>query len=82
MIINVDKTNLNKLLGVPNRQLTIPAYQRPYAWEAEQVDELWHDIVETLGSNHFMGSVVLCSPDQARPEVIDGQQRLTTIILL
>ncbi|HEY9036366.1 MAG TPA: DUF262 domain-containing HNH endonuclease family protein [Pseudomonadales bacterium] len=82
MIINVDKTNLNKLLGVPNRQLTIPAYQRPYAWEAEQVDELWHDIVETLGSNHFMGSVVLCSPDQARPEVIDGQQRLTTITLL
>src|SRR5690554_788278 len=82
MIINVDKTNLNKLLGVANRQLTIPAYQRPYAWEAEQVDELWHDIVETLGSNHFMGSVVLCSPDQARPEVIDGQQRLTTIILL
>lgn len=82
MIINVDKTNLNKLLGVPNRQLTIPAYQRPYAWEFEQVDELWHDIVETLGSNHFMGSVVLCSPDQARPEVIDGQQRLTTIILL
>ena len=82
MIINVDKTNLNKLLGVPNRQLTIPAYQRPYAWEFEQVDELWHDITETLGSNHFMGSVVLCSPDQSRPEVIDGQQRLTTIILL
>ena len=40
MIINVDKTNLNSLLGVPNRQLTIPAYQRPYAWEFEQVDEL------------------------------------------
>ncbi|SDU24987.1 Uncharacterized conserved protein, contains ParB-like and HNH nuclease domains [Pseudomonas pohangensis] len=82
MIINVDKTNLNSLLGVPNRQLTIPAYQRPYAWEFEQVDELWHDIVETLGGNHFMGSVVMCSPDNARPEVIDGQQRLTTIILL
>lgn len=82
MIINVDKTNLNRLLGVPNRQLTIPAYQRPYAWEEEQVDELWHDIVEHLDSNHFMGSVVLCSPDSSRPEVIDGQQRLTTIILL
>lgn len=82
MIINVDKTNLNKLLGVPNRQLTIPAYQRPYAWEEEQIDELWHDVVENLDSNHFMGSVVLCSPDACRPEVIDGQQRLTTIILL
>jgi len=82
MIINVDKTNLNKLLGVPNRQLTIPAYQRPYAWEEEQVDELWHDIVENLEGNHFMGSVVLCSPDSSRPEVIDGQQRLTTVILL
>ncbi len=82
MIINVDKTNLNKLLGVPNRQLTIPPYQRPYAWEFDQIDELWHDIVETLDSNHFMGSVVLCSPDDSRPEVIDGQQRLTSIILL
>lgn len=82
MIINVDKTNLNKLLGVPNRQLTIPPYQRPYAWEAEQIDELWHDITETLGSSHFMGSVVLCSPDEQRPEVIDGQQRLTSIVLL
>lgn len=82
MIINVDKTNLNKLLGVPNRQLTIPPYQRSYAWESEQIDELWHDITDTLGRNHFMGSVVLCSPDEQRPEVIDGQQRLTTVILL
>ncbi len=82
MIINVDKTDLNALLGVPNRQLTIPPYQRPYAWESEQIDELWRDILETLGKNHFMGSVVLCSPDKKRPEVIDGQQRLTTIISL
>ena len=82
MIINADKTNLNTLLGVPNRQLTIPAYQRPYAWEFEQIDELWHDLLDTLGKSHFMGSIVLCSPDNQRPEVIDGQQRLTTIILL
>ncbi|OHV07476.1 DUF262 domain-containing protein [Kushneria phosphatilytica] len=82
MNISVDKTNLNNLLGVPNRQLTIPPYQRPYAWEVEQVDELWHDITDSLDESHFMGSVVLCSSDEQRPEVIDGQQRLTTIILL
>jgi len=82
MIINADKTNLNKLLGVPNRQLTIPPYQRPYAWESEQIDELWHDIIDTLDRGHFMGSVVLCSPDEQRPEIIDGQQRMTTIIIL
>lgn len=82
MIINADKTNLNKLLGVPNRQLTVPPYQRPYAWETEQIDELWHDVIDTIGRGHFMGSVVLCSPDESRPEVIDGQQRLTTILIL
>lgn len=81
MIINADKTNLNKLLGIPNRQLTIPPYQRPYAWEAEQVDELWHDIAEAE-SGHFMGSLVLCNENESQPEVIDGQQRLTTTILL
>ncbi|WP_438766581.1 DUF262 domain-containing protein [Kushneria sp. TE3] len=82
MDINVHKTNLTKLLGVPNRQLIIPPYQRPYAWELEQVDELWHDITDSSNKSHFMGSVVLCSSDDQRPEVIDGQQRLTTIILL
>ena len=82
MRINAEKTNLNELLGIPNRQFVIPPYQRPYAWEPEQIDELWDDLVQTLGSGHFMGSIVLNCESPEAPEVIDGQQRLTTLLLL
>lgn len=82
MKISADRTNLQTLLGVPDQQLRIPPYQRPYAWQPEQVDELWTDLVQTLGSGHFMGSIVLNCEEAESPEVIDGQQRLTTLLLL
>ncbi|MBZ4402224.1 DUF262 domain-containing protein [Myxococcus sp. AS-1-15] len=82
MKISADRTHLQTLLGVPDQQLRIPPYQRPYAWQAEQVDELWSDLTQTLGSGHFMGSIVLNCEVPESPEVIDGQQRLTTLLLL
>lgn len=48
----------------------------------EQVDELWDDVVTTLRSGHFIGSIVLNDEQDHQPQVIDGQQRLTTPILL
>jgi uncharacterized DUF497 family protein len=69
---------------------SIPAYQRPYRWENTQAAELFDDIVtasrEANGANpdpYFLGSVVLIK-DESAPEadVIDGQQRLTTLSLL
>lgn len=82
MKITADKTDLNALLGVPNRQLCVPPFQRPYAWEPEQIDELWDDLTQTLDEGHFMGSVVLTSEDKLSPVIIDGQQRLTTLMIL
>ena len=68
---------------------TIPPYQRPYAWETTQVEELLADLSEAMGpaSNsegfYFLGSIVLVkkhgSPDS---RVVDGQQRLTTLTIL
>ena len=68
---------------------TIPAYQRPYAWETTQVDELLTDITEAMNPQsksegfYFLGSIVLVkkhgSPDA---RVVDGQQRLTTLTIL
>lgn len=65
----------------------IPDYQRPYAWEVEQATQLLEDLAEAMERDgeepYFLGSVVLVkAPNQALAEVIDGQQRLTTLTIL
>ena len=65
----------------------IPRYQRPYAWEREQVDELMDDLISALGRDqeepYFLGSVVLIKEDgKPLSQVVDGQQRLTTLTML
>lgn len=70
-------------------EFEIPAYQRPYAWEEEQVSELLNDLFEAMddkdssGGVYFLGSVVLIKqPGQSQSRVIDGQQRLTSLTIL
>ena len=75
------------------RQFSIPIFQRQYSWEKKECDRLWHDIMDA-GENpeiesHFLGSIVFVPRDVqnifARVQewqVIDGQQRLTTLSLL
>lgn len=66
----------------------IPAYQRPYAWTDDQALELFDDLhsfylAEPEGDSYFLGSIVLIKAE-GKPvsEVIDGQQRLTTLTIL
>lgn len=71
----------------------IPLYQRPYSWTTEHAGELLDDLISFIGSDtsvsidslspYFLGSVVLIK-DEAQPdaEVVDGQQRLTTLTIL
>ncbi|MGY1669421.1 DUF262 domain-containing protein [Geodermatophilus sp. SYSU D00710] len=65
----------------------IPDYQRPYAWQVEQAAQLLEDLVEALDRGddepYFLGSVVLVKRrESSDAEVIDGQQRLTTLTIL
>jgi hypothetical protein len=66
----------------------IPDYQRPYAWTREQASELFEDISgfkasEGDAEKYFLGSIVLVkSDDVAKSDVVDGQQRVTTLTLL
>lgn len=65
----------------------IPEYQRPYAWETEQAIQLLDDLEEALMREpqepYFLGSVVLVKlKESTDSEVIDGQQRLTTLTIL
>jgi hypothetical protein len=69
----------------------IPSYQRPYAWTTEQTSELLDDISTACGetgdvanaSPYFLGSIVLIKdPQKPEADVVDGQQRLTTLTIL
>ena len=71
----------------------VPIYQRPYSWDRERVEQLWYDLVEAFENNqsdpnsdenYFLGTMVLLRKESGEEgyEVIDGQQRLTTLIIL
>lgn len=82
MDLRADKKSLKKLLAIDEQQFRIPPYQRPYSWTIEQVDDLWEDLLGSGRDGHFLGSVVMSTEDDSRPQIIDGQQRLTTLMLL
>ncbi|HEY1378080.1 MAG TPA: DUF262 domain-containing protein [Gemmataceae bacterium] len=73
------------------RQYVIPLFQRPYSWESAQWGTLWQDLAELCEEdnprNHFIGSIVTL-PSKSVPEgvtkytLIDGQQRLTTLLVV
>jgi uncharacterized protein with ParB-like and HNH nuclease domain len=73
------------------RQYVIPLFQRPYSWEEKHWATLWQDLAELCEDeeprNHFIGSIVTM-PARSVPEgvtkfiLIDGQQRLTTVLVL
>ena len=75
-----------------NKQFAVPIFQRRYSWEEKHCEKLWDDVL-SLGQSstsqyHFIGSIVYIDPkvnnaSKVRElQVIDGQQRLTTLTLL
>lgn len=64
----------------------IPRFQRDYSWTSEEWEDLWSDILGTIQEGgepaHYMGYLVLQSQDEKSFDVIDGQQRLTTLSLI
>ena len=79
------------LLSTSNTQFTIPVYQRDYNWEEKQCETLFNDIlnvsINDQISSYFIGSIVyihegVYGVGKKDFSIIDGQQRLTTIVLL
>lgn len=64
----------------------IPAYQRPYSWEIDNVEKLLADVWESYQANdteYFIGSLITIEKEKNKLyEVVDGQQRLTTLNLI
>ncbi len=67
-----------------NRRYIVPPFQRDYSWEDEQWEELWEDIEQMQQSQiqHFMGYLVLQTEDGKSFQIIDGQQRITTVSII
>lgn len=86
-IMNFNTTNSTfRQLLANGLRYRVPPFQRDYSWTEEEWDDLWQDIVGLFEADaepaHYMGYLVLQSSDSKRFEIIDGQQRLTTISLM
>lgn len=94
MSIRPDNLTLDKLLQ--GKLFRIPDYQRAYSWESKQRKDLFTDITKLFSSNtnnrhHFMSTVVCLQTDKTEEvgadefgvfQIVDGQQRITTLIIL
>lgn len=88
MKIDVDEQTVEQFLKGGSTILVVPDYQRPYSWENGQLEDFWDDLdVLDPEDIHFIGSIVFISESHIpgnfnKLEVVDGQQRLTTISIL
>lgn len=93
--LNVDQKTIKNLLSDNKADFLIPDYQRPYAWDAEkECSTLWEDVFafaipegdadkfDRNTEEYYLGPIVTFKNEKGQMEIIDGQQRLTTIMLL
>lgn len=85
--IEAKEINIRGLLSNAQEAYKVPLYQRPYAWNREQWEDLFDDVIQ-LGKDdsHFLGSIVVVPETSHRLGVnyfqtVDGQQRLATILI-
>lgn len=82
-LLDTKTVNLNEVLS-NGKIYRVPQFQRDYSWEQDNWEDLWNDI-EIAGQTrhpHYMGSVVLQSTVDKIFQIIDGQQRFTTLSIL
>lgn len=92
--LGIEQKSVKLLLGDNKADFLIPDYQRPYAWEEKECQTLWDDIFsfafpdndcdkfDRHNDEYFLGPIVTFLNEDKKQEVIDGQQRLTTLMLL
>ena len=92
--LNIDQRTVKDLFQDKKSDFLIPDYQRPYAWEETECQTLWEDIFtfafpdnnckkfDSDNDEYFLGPIVTFKNNDKKLEIIDGQQRLTTLMLL
>ena len=91
--LNIDQQTIKELFQNKRSDFLIPDYQRPYAWGLDECQTLWDDIFAfafpdgdeskfNIDDEYFLGPIVTFKNERGKLEIIDGQQRLTTLMLL
>ena len=90
--MEVIKANPESIIEIFQKLYVIPEYQRPYSWAEDKCYDLWNDIVDkyeeeknkqsSIKGEYFLGTMVLIKNNNGIFEVIDGQQRLTSLLIL
>ena len=91
--LNIDQKTIKGLFSDKKSDFLIPDYQRPYAWGENECQTLWDDIFSFAipeddatkfkqDDEYYLGPIVTFKNDCGKLEIIDGQQRLTTLMLL
>lgn len=92
--LNVEQKTVMEFLSARRSVFLIPDYQRPYAWTEDECGTLWFDLFafafpgndcsrcDSERDEYFLGPIVTFANERGKLEVIDGQQRLTTLLLL
>lgn len=82
-IQNTSTNNFSAIIG-NNRKFVVPKFQRDYSWGNEQWDDLWQDIETMIADkeDHYMGYLVLQTNNDKDFQIIDGQQRFSTVTIL
>lgn len=77
------KTNIQTMLA--SNIVRVPAYQRAYSWDKVHYEQFWEDLVEYTGSasntNYYLGHFLYHKTKDRNYDIVDGQQRLTTITI-
>ena len=81
--INFDIQGIGKIIN--DHHLSVPIYQRPYAWEEKHIKDMLDDIENAIKDKepeYFMGTIVLTETNGSQAlEIIDGQQRITSVFI-
>ena len=92
--LNIDQKSVRALFSEKRTDFLIPDYQRPYAWDEKECQTLWDDLFASSfpdndcdkfnseADEYFLGPIVTFKNSDGKMEIIDGQQRLTTLMLL
>ena len=92
--LNIDQQTIKELFSNKKSDFLIPDYQRPYAWSDDECQTLWDDIFsfafpendysrfDSENDEYYLGPIVTFKNESGKLEIIDGQQRLTSLMLL
>ena len=85
MKLNAQQMSLSGINEKALAGFSVPDFQRNYSWTDVEIRQFWQDleaVLEGQSSDHFMGPIVALESVSGRTPLIDGQQRITTLVIL